>query len=332
MPDYLIKKMLRVGHDKMGHQGTKRTLSNLKKKYYWVTMRRDVQNHVRGCHYCNCRKADNRVPSIPIQKYETLDRPFQQVHADLTGPFPKTARGNTQLLVLRDRLSKYIVLTPLSGKKANTVRPEMSKVFRTYGYPNKLITDRGKEFTLNNMKLLLKERRSDAQAKAITPQAPRVNGEAENAMRYIKDILVAYINKFHNNWDENLSEVQSFLNSFTSDATGYSPNFLMFARELPQADETYMSSLTPKEISAFPKDLKETMEYLWEEVAVKLSTNVDKFNSIPRKPLKFSPLYVPEESLYILKGFRENFINRRKQKINMYLLGNCNSGILDHSK
>jgi hypothetical protein len=306
-----------MAHNKFGHMGNNRTLTNLKKKFYWATMRKDVQTHVNDCHYCNCRKAENRVARVPIQRYEPMNRPFEQDHADCTGPFNMTKKGNKYILILRDRLSKYIILIPIKDRKADIVTKELREVFLTFGFPKKLVTDRGTEFSLKKLEPLLQEKRSDAKLKRTSPVAPRANGEAENAMRIIKDILVAYINKYQDNWDEHLKEIQFIMNSYVSDATGYSPNMMIFSRELPCPDETYLDNKK----GARTKQAAEVMKYIWEEVANKLATvNVDKFNQRVREPLVFEPFEVEDfvyikripRKFYKTKDESEKYISSRK--------------------
>ena len=314
VPEHLTQKVIYMGHNKFGHQGNARTATSLKKKFYWATMRKDIQTHVKKCHYCNCRKAENRVAKIPIQRYEPMNRPWDQTHADITGPFNQTRKGNKYLLVIRDRLSKFIILIPLKEKKAEVIRDHLREVFLTFGFPRKLITDRGTEFSLKKLDALLKEKRSDAKVKRISPVAPRANGEVENAMRTIKDILVSYINKFQDNWDENIKEIQSIMNSYSSDSTGgYTPNFVIFSRELPSPEETYLEAKK----SAKGKEKEEMMRYIWEEIATKLTTvNVDRFNQIPREPLTFIP-YEVEEFAYIKRIPRKYY--KTKEETERYV-------------
>jgi hypothetical protein len=280
-------------------------------------MRRDIQQHVQDCHYCKCRKADNRIATIPIQRFELLNRPFEQVHADVTGPFNMTRNGNKYLLVIRDRLSKYIIIIPIKERKAETIREKLNDVFSIFGYPSKLVTDRGTEFSIKNMEAMLEEKRSDAQHKRISPQAPRANGEAENAMRYIKDILVAYINKFQDNWDIHVREIQSIMNSYISDSTGYTPYYVLFGREISQIDETYFDNVKPNKM----REYRAVMEQLWEEIATKVTvTNVEKFNKPTKEPLKFQPFNVGDfvfikripRKFFKYRGESEKYVSSRK--------------------
>jgi hypothetical protein len=198
----------------------------------------------------------------------------------------------------------------MKDKTVATVTEKLTDTFLTFGFPRKLVTDRGKEFSLKNLGPLLKQKRADGHHKRISPLAPRSNGEAENAMRYIKDILTAYINRYQDNWDVYIKEVQAIMNSFASEATGgYTPNFLVFGRELANADETYFQ----QKYKGKPNEYREVMEYLWEEVATKLSTvNVDKFNKQVREPLVFKP-YKVGEFVFAKRIPRKCYQNKREE-------------------
>ena len=54
------------------------------------------------------------------------------------------------------------------------------------------------------------------------------------------------------------------------------------------------------------------MNYLWEEVAIKLSTNVDKFNTKPKKSLEFVP-YNPGDFVYV-KRIPRKFYKSKNEK------------------
>jgi hypothetical protein len=189
------------------------------------------------------------------------------------------------------------------------VRDKLRDVFLTFGFPKKLVTDRGTEFSLKNLEALLQEKRSDAKLKRVSPVAPRANGEAENAMRLIKDILVSYINKYQDNWDEHIKEIQSIMNSYSSDATGgYSPNYILFSRELPSPEETFLDHKRGMKV----QEKAAVMRYLWDEVATRLTTiNVDRFNQRPKEPLTFVP-YEVEDFVYIKRIPRKFYKSREE--------------------
>jgi len=66
VPDYtpLRLQLLQDHHDPpaMGHPGRAKTLELLARKYYWPSMRKDVDRFVRNCHVCRRTRSTRHVP------------------------------------------------------------------------------------------------------------------------------------------------------------------------------------------------------------------------------------------------------------------------------
>jgi hypothetical protein len=78
-----------------------------------------------------------------------MGRPFDRVHADLAGPFqPTEGTMFVYILIIKDALTKWIILTPLSDKTAagTVTKAFTTQVLSHYGPPKMLITDKGTDF------------------------------------------------------------------------------------------------------------------------------------------------------------------------------------------
>ncbi|CAF4354703.1 unnamed protein product, partial [Rotaria magnacalcarata] len=64
-------------------------------------MRRDVEAYVRACKLCQQYKASNQKPR-GLMSPIVVNEPWNTVGIDLTGPLPKTRRGNIYILVVID--------------------------------------------------------------------------------------------------------------------------------------------------------------------------------------------------------------------------------------
>ena len=83
---------------------------------------------------------------------------------------------------------------------------------------------------------------------------------------------------------------------------------MIFARELPGPDETYLDNKK----GARTKQVAEMMKYIWDEVATKLTTvNVDRFNQKVREPLTFEPYEV--EDFVFVKRIPRKFYKTRDE-------------------
>jgi hypothetical protein len=88
------------------HSGIMRTYHRLRLSWYWPGMARDVKRTIKKCEVCQAAKAHHPAQT-PRQQRLHAGRPWQVLSLDLVGPFPKTPRGNTIILVLADHFTKW---------------------------------------------------------------------------------------------------------------------------------------------------------------------------------------------------------------------------------
>ncbi len=72
IPPTEVKTALKLVHDmpQGGHPGRDRTLSAARRKYYWPTMRVDVEKYVAQCS--SCAQAKGSTKTAPILEYPLL--------------------------------------------------------------------------------------------------------------------------------------------------------------------------------------------------------------------------------------------------------------------
>jgi hypothetical protein len=236
--------------------------------YYWPKIAAVTQHHCQACLYCLKRKAYNQVAIPPVQAYDLPESPMQQCHWDLTGPFPISTSGNRYLLVFKDRLTKWSEIVPLPNKEVTTVVDALIGICSRLGSPTVLISDRGTEFTAHAMSEIT--RILGIRHIKTSPSNPRSNGLAENHMRTLKDMLAAYVNQTHTDWDKYASLVAHFYNTTVNDATGFTPYFLLYGREDNSPDHctTTFNRLTGppgtrRKYSAIANDLVNHLHIIW---------------------------------------------------------------------
>ena len=65
IPRALTGQILRMAHDELGHNGTHRTYTILKRLYYWKGLKLRIEKHIKMCYQCQRRNKH-------IVKYATL--------------------------------------------------------------------------------------------------------------------------------------------------------------------------------------------------------------------------------------------------------------------
>ncbi|CAH2101045.1 unnamed protein product [Euphydryas editha] len=194
-------------------------------------MRRFVKKYVDSCLECAYAKStSNKKP--PLHPITKEDVPFSTLHIDHVGPFVKSAKGNTHLLVIIDAYTKFIILKPVKSTKTSIVIDKMREYFSIFGIPKRIISDRGSSFTStkfsNYLSLLGVRHILNAVA------TPRANGQVERYNRTLLDALTAKCSGSNGekNWDLHVLDVQLGLNNTINKGIGKTPAQALFGINL----------------------------------------------------------------------------------------------------
>ena len=143
-----------------GHFGIEKTCKLLAQKYYWPTLRHDVEAYVKGCDVCLASKAVRHKPygdlqSLPVPTHQWKDLSMNFV----TGlPVSINWKGDSynSILVIVNRLTKMVHYEPV---KITLDAPGLAEVIidvvvRHHGLPDSIVTNRGSLFTSKFWSLL----------------------------------------------------------------------------------------------------------------------------------------------------------------------------------
>src|SRR5206468_2916603 len=129
-----------------------------------------------------------------------------------------------------DAFTKFPEAVPLRNKEATTVaRALFDVVISRYGIPLQLLSDRGTEFE-NGLLLELCRLLGMDKIRTIAYK-PSTNGAIERFHRTLNAMLAKVINESQRDWDSKLPAVMAAYRAASHEATGFSPDFLMFGRE-----------------------------------------------------------------------------------------------------
>jgi len=247
LPPTLQRTALKGMHDipAAGHQAAEKTLSSLQERFFWIKMRRDVEEWVSTCVTCQERRPPPSKPKAPHGKMPTPTKPFEFLQIDLKGKLPETATGNEYLMVVYDYFSKYIVAVPLPNKRTETVTEAFVKHFvLTYGVPSSLCSDQGSEF---ESRLLQDTCRQLHIEKVRTSVAhPSSNGGVERCNRTIGDLLRLLVRDDQRDWDVWVPYVCFAYNTSVHSSTQSSPFELVFGLRRPRVPCDVMLATLPR--------------------------------------------------------------------------------------
>ena len=253
VPRALQQTICREVHDGRvaSHLGKKKVLRLLNKYFYWYKMDRDVSWWIRTCEVCQRRKRPTKEPRAPMTKYIS-GFPNERVAMDVVGSVKTSKSGNKYVLCITDHFSKYSKAIPMPDQQAERV----AKIFvqewiYMWGEPLSLHTDRGPNF---ESELLAEVCRWLKISKTrTTAYHPQGNAQVERYNQTIVDIVAKLTNKdTFDDWDEQVPIAVSAYNATEHATTGFTPNKLMFGREvMHNFDKMLPESADPEELKTW---------------------------------------------------------------------------------
>jgi hypothetical protein len=138
-------------HATAGHPGHDETIRKAKKLRQWQGMNKWITDYVKGCATCQQNKILTHWVKTPLYQIDTKTGtlPFKQVTMDLITGLPKY-NGKDAILTIVDHgcLQAAIFLpcaTTITGPGVTQLY--MDHVYKWFGLPDKVISDRNPRFT-----------------------------------------------------------------------------------------------------------------------------------------------------------------------------------------
>ncbi|XP_037932695.1 uncharacterized protein K02A2.6-like [Teleopsis dalmanni] len=158
----------------------------------------------------------------PLMGMQTItEKPFQRLYVDFMGPYPGTNTGNTVIFVGLDHFSKYVFLKLMrSATVQNMIKYLEADVFHTFGVPEIMHSDNGKQFISEAFKSFLQKYGvKHIRTGFYSPQA----NAAERVNQSVLQIVRSYIQEHQCNWDQYVSEAAFALRSVKHSSIGMEP-------------------------------------------------------------------------------------------------------------
>ncbi len=221
------QRVIQEEHAK-GHFGRESVYRSLYARgHWWIGMRRDIQDELRGCVPCLRHVIAKRGfnPATPI----TAALPWDHIQIDSVVHLkPSKPEGYTAMLVVVDVCTGFVILRPVLSTKAQHVAPELWKLFNDFGFPRVIQSDNGSEYTNHIVKEMIKQ--AGVSHRYITAYQPRTDGKVERNIGTAKSIIRKHLFGVEDHWPAFVPWAQSCMNNRITELTGSTPFSLMFGR------------------------------------------------------------------------------------------------------
>jgi hypothetical protein len=213
----LQKTILREAHDSAYsiHPGSTKMYQDLKHRYWWYGMKRDVAAHVALCDTCHKVKAEHQRLAGLLQPLKVPEWKWEEIGMDFIVGFPRTRDGYDSIWVTVDCLTKVARFIPVQTTYtvAKLAELYMSRIVCLHSVPKKIVSGRGTQLTSHFWEKLHES--MDTKLNFSSAYHPQTNGQTERTNQILEDMLRACALKHGGSWDKSLSYAEfSYNNSY----------------------------------------------------------------------------------------------------------------------
>ena len=151
VPCSLRELVMKCCHDIpiAGHMGIGATKKRVCSRFSWPGVMQDIIRFVKSC--ITCQKHCNKLPRLPVQQADIVDRPFDKVAIDIVGPLTVTDNKCRYILTLIDTATRWPEAVPLREIRTTDVASALFNIFSRLGLPKQILSDNGQQLVSKAM-------------------------------------------------------------------------------------------------------------------------------------------------------------------------------------
>ena len=227
LPTTFREQALQACHDNVGHLGIERTTHLLKDHFYWPHMQLDIEHYIKQCPRCLRFKA---MPERIELNLIVATRPWELIHVDfltIEAAANSKSSKDVNVLIIMDHFTQFVQAFVTASQQAPVVAKILwDKFFMYFGLPEKILTDQGQNFESR----LITELCLLTQIKKLrmTPYRPQTNRACERFNRTLISMIGTLPDEYKTQWPQHIPMLVHAYNCTRSNATGYSPFYLLY--------------------------------------------------------------------------------------------------------
>src|SRR6266478_476394 len=193
-------------------------------------MRQWIADYVKGCAICQQNKIMTHKKKTPLYHITTKEGtlPFQQIAMDLITGLPQQHGHNAILTIVDHGCSHAAIFLPCSDTITGPgiAQLYLDYVYRWFGLPTKMISDRDPRFTSHFGKAL--SEKLGIERNLSMAFHPQTDGLSERKNQWIEQYLRLVTSNDPKGWTHWLALATTVHNNRINTTTGLSPNQILF--------------------------------------------------------------------------------------------------------
>lgn len=260
VPKSVRHLVLKERHDSApaGHPGIHKTRELVTRDYHWPHMGQYISDYVNHCDWCLRTKIFPAKPVGELFPHNIPEAPWTRVSVDLIVGLPES-NGYDAVMNVIDRFTKQLVSIPTTVEVTSmgVARLYRDHVWRHFGMPLEILSDRGPQFASSVMKEL--NRLLGIDTKLTTAYHPASNGQVERVNQEVEQYLRLFCNHRQNDWSEWLAMAEFSYNNHIQASTQHTPFYINYGRH-PRMGFEAAKETKKESVNDFTTRLKEIQE------------------------------------------------------------------------
>ncbi|GJW66069.1 putative reverse transcriptase domain-containing protein [Tanacetum coccineum] len=164
---------------------------DLRDRYWWPGMKKDIVEYVSKCLTCLKVKAEHQRPSDLLQQPKIPVWEWEGIAMDFVTKFPRTSSGHDTIWVIMNRLTKSAHFLPMRKdyKMERLAILYLNDIVARHGVPISIISDHDSHFTSRFWQSM--QEALGTRLDMSTAYHPQIDGQSERTIQTLEDMLRA---------------------------------------------------------------------------------------------------------------------------------------------